>query len=110
MIALLANPPAPLALRVDLLAFRRPNRTPSFSELIWQLHQIIVDPASHAEEVKVAKRDMLRVIKKAKRSPKMPGFAVVPRFRSQSTQKIATRVVQDKNARAAQLSNNRKVA
>ena len=73
MIALLANPPAPLALRVDLLAFKRPNRTPSLSELIWKLHQIIVNPASHAEEVKVAKRDMLGVIEKAKQSPNMPG-------------------------------------
>jgi hypothetical protein len=107
MIALLANPPA---LRVDLLAFKRPNRTPSFSELIWQLHQVIVNPASHAEDVKVAKRDMLRVIGKAKRSPKMSGSAVVPRFCSESTQKIATRVVQDNNARAAQFSNYRKVA
>jgi len=110
MIALLTNPPAPLALRVDFLAFRKPNRTPSFSELIWQLHQIIVNPASHAEEVKVAKRDMLRAIGKAKRSPKMPGSAFVPRFRSESTQKIATRVVQDKNARPPQFSNYRKVA
>ena len=76
MIALLANPPAPLALRVDLLAFRRANRMQSFSELIWQLHQIIVNPASHVEEVKVAKRDMLRVIGKTKRLPKMPGPAV----------------------------------
>jgi hypothetical protein len=110
MIALLANPPAPLALRADLLAFKRPKRTPSFSELIWQLHQIIVNPASHVEEVKVAKRDMLRVIGKAKRSPKMPGSAVVPSFRSESTQKIATRVVQDNNARSGQFSNYRKVA
>ena len=110
MIALLANPPAPLALRIDLLAFKRPDRTPSFSELIWQLHQIIVNPASHADEVKVAKRDMLRVIGKAKRSPKIPGSAVIPRSRPESTQKIATRVVQDNNARAAQFSNYRKVA
>jgi hypothetical protein len=110
MIALLANPPAPLALRADLLAFRRPNRTLSFSELIWQLHQIIANPASHAEEVKVAKRDMLRVIGKKKRSPKMPGSTVVPSFRSESTQEIATRVVQDNNARPAQFSNYRKVA
>ena len=73
MIALLANPPAPLALRIDLLALGRPNRAPSFSELMWQLHQIIVNPASHAEEVKVAKRDMLGVIEKAKQSPNMPG-------------------------------------
>jgi hypothetical protein len=93
MIALLANPPAPLALRVDLLAFRRPKRTQTFSELIWKLHQIIVNPASHAEEVKVAKRDMLRVIGKAKPSPKMPGSAVVSRFRPESTQKTATRVL-----------------
>jgi len=110
MIALLANPPAPLALRVDLLAFRRPNRTPSFSELIWQLHQIIVNPASHADEVKVAKGDMLRVIGKAKRSPKRPGSAVIPRSRPESTQKIATRVVQDNTVRAAQFSNYRRVA
>jgi len=95
MIALLANPPAPLALRVDLLAFRRPNRTPSFSELIWHLHQIIVNPASHAEEVKVAKRDMLRVIGKAKQSPDLRGSAVVSRFRPESTQKSATRLIQD---------------
>jgi hypothetical protein len=110
MIALLANPPAPLALRVDLLAFRRPNRTPSFSELIWKLHQIIVNPTSHAEEVKVAKRDMLRVMGKAKQSPNMPNSAVVSRFRPESTQKTATRVVQDNKPRAAQFRNYRKVA
>ena len=110
MIALLANPPAPLALRVDLLAFRRPNRTPSFSELIWQLHQIIVNPTSHAEEVKVAKRDMLRVIGKAKRSPKMPGSAFVPRFRPESTQKTAPRVIQEDKPRVAQFGNYRTVA
>jgi hypothetical protein len=69
-----------------------------------------VNPASHAEEVKVAKRDMLRAIGNAKRSPKMPGPAVVPRLRPESTQKIATRVVQDNNARAAQFSNYRKIA
>jgi hypothetical protein len=110
MIALLANPPTPLALRVDLLAFRRRHRAPSFSELIWQLHQIIVDPASHAEEVKVAKRDMLRVIGKAKQSPDLPGSAVVSRFRSESTQKTATRVVSANKPRASQFHNYRKVA
>jgi hypothetical protein len=110
MIALLANPPAPLALRVDLLAFRRPNRMQSFSELIWKLHQIIVNPSSHAEEVKIAKRKMLRAIGEAKRSPKMPGSSVVRRFRPEPTQKIPTRVVQDDDASAAQFSNYRKVA
>jgi len=110
MIALLANPPAPLALGVDLLAFRRPNRTPSSSDLIWRLHQIIVNPASHVDEVKVAKRDMLRVIGKAKQSPAMPGLAVVSRFRPKSTQKTATRVVQHNEPRAAQFRNYRKVA
>ena len=82
MIALLANPPAPLALRVDLLAFKKPNRPPSFSELIWNLHQVIVNPTSHAEEVKVAKRDMLRVIGKAKQSPNMPDSAVAAQSRN----------------------------
>ena len=95
MIALLANTPAPLALRVDLLAFRRPNRTPSFSELIWRLHQIIVNPASHAEAVKVAKRDMLQVIGKAKQSPDTASLAVGSRFRPESTQKTATRALRD---------------
>ena len=73
MIALLANPPAPLTLRANLLAFRRLNRTPSFSELIWKLHQIIVNPTSQAEKIKVAKRDMLRVMGTAKQSPNMSG-------------------------------------
>lgn len=82
----------------------------SFSELIWNLHQIIVNPSSHAEEVKVAKRQMLRVIGEAKRSPKLPGSAVVRRFRPESTHKIPMRVVQDTNARSAQFSNYRKVA
>jgi hypothetical protein len=104
MIALLANPPAPLALRVDLLAFKRQNRTPSFSELIWRLHQIIVNPTSHAEEVKIAKRDMLRVIGEKKRSPKIFGSAVVPRPRAEPIPKISN------NAPAAQFSNYRKVA
>jgi hypothetical protein len=110
MIALPANPPTPLALRLDLLAFSRPNRTRSFSELLWKLHQIIVNPTSHAEEVKVAKRDMIRVMGKAKQSPDLPGSAVVSRFRPESTQKTATRVVQDNDARAAQFRNYRKVA
>ena len=82
----------------------------SFSELIWKLHQIIVNPSSRAEEVKVAKRKMLRVIGEAKRSLKMPGSVVVRRFQPEPTQKIPTRVVQDDNSPAAQFSNYRKVA
>jgi len=110
MIALLANPPAPLALRVDLLAFRKPHRTPSFSELIWQLHEIIVNPASHAGEVKVAKRVMLRVIGKTRPAPDLPGSALVSRFRSESTQKTATRVIPADKPRVSQFRNYRKVA
>src|SRR5215212_2875608 len=104
MIALLANPPAPLPLRVDLLAFKRPNRAPSFSEVLWQLHQIIVNPGSDAEEVKVAKRDMLRVIGKEKRSPKIFGSAVVPRLRAEPIPSTSN------SAPAAQFSDYRKVA
>ena len=69
MIALLANPPAPLALRVDLLAFRRPKRTQTFFELIWKLHQIIANPASRAEEVKIAKRALMGAIGELKQFP-----------------------------------------
>lgn len=108
MIALLANPSAPLVLRVDSVQFRKPGRKQSFSELIWKLHQIIVDPSSHAEEVKVAKHQMLRVIERAKRSPKIPESPDLRRFRPEPTQKIPTRIAQD-DAPAAQFSNYRKV-
>jgi hypothetical protein len=62
MIALLTNPPVPLALRVDLLKFRNPRPPPSFPELIFKLHKIITNPASHADEVKIAKRALLGAI------------------------------------------------
>ena len=104
MIALLANPPAPLALRIDLLAFGTSDRTPSFSELIWKAHQVIANPASHAKEVKVAKRDMLRVIGEKKHSPKVFGSAAPPRLRGKPIPKIS------ESAPAAQFSNYRKVA
>src|SRR4029077_18827569 len=73
MIALLANPPAPLALCVDLLGFRRRKRTSTFSELIWKLHQIIAHRASRAEDVKIAKRALLRTLRQTKQFPQMPG-------------------------------------
>jgi hypothetical protein len=97
MIALLANPPAPLALRLDLLAFRKPKRTPSFSELIWQLHQIIAIPASRAEDVKIAKRALVRTLGQTKHFPQTPGRQPSLVFRKESTQKSATRLVQDNN-------------
>ena len=62
MIALLANPPAPLALRVNLLEFRKPRPPPALPELIWKLHKIIANPASPAEQVKLAKRSVLDAI------------------------------------------------
>jgi hypothetical protein len=96
MIALLANPPAPLALCVDLLGFRRRKRTSTFSELIWKLHQIIAHRASRAEDVKIAKRALLGAIRQTKQFPQTPGPAV-PRFRRESTQKSATRLIQDNN-------------
>ena len=68
MIALLANPPAPLALRVDLLAFREPRPPPALPELIWKLHKIIANPASPAEQVKIAKRSLLDAIGDSKQS------------------------------------------
>ena len=66
MIALLANPPAPLSLRIDLLNFRNPRPQPSFPESIFKLHKIIADPESNAEEVKIAKRALLRAIGQSK--------------------------------------------
>jgi len=68
MIALLANPPAPLSLRVDLLAFRKPRPPPALPELIWKLHKIIANPASPAEQVKIAKRSLLDAIGDSKQS------------------------------------------
>jgi hypothetical protein len=66
MIALLANPPAPLALRVDLLEFRKPRPPPTFPELILKLHKIIANPASRPEDVKIAKSALLRAIATSK--------------------------------------------
>ena len=62
MIALLTNPPAPLSLRADLLEFRKPRPPPALPELIWKLHKIIANPASPAEQVKLAKRSVLDAI------------------------------------------------
>ena len=62
MIALLANPPEPLPLRVDLLEFRKPRPSPALPELIWKLHKIIANPASPAEQVKIAKLSLLDAI------------------------------------------------
>jgi hypothetical protein len=62
MIALLANPPAPLALCIDVLEFRKPRPPPQYPELIFKLHRIIANPASRAEEVKIAKCALLRAI------------------------------------------------
>ena len=68
MIALLANPPAPLSLRVDLLAFRKPRSPPALLKRIWKLHKIIANPASPAEQVKIAKRSLLDAIGDSKQS------------------------------------------
>jgi hypothetical protein len=66
MIALLTNPPVPLALRIDLLKFRNPRPPPSFPDLIFNLHKIIANPESRAEEVKIAKRALLAAIGQSK--------------------------------------------
>ena len=108
MIALLANPPAPLALRVDLLAFRRPNRTPSFSELIWKLHQIIVNPASYAEEVKVAKRALMGAIGELKQSPPAEA-ARRPSLRQRVNAKQPQRLGQDNSIASSALAKLQEV-
>jgi hypothetical protein len=97
MIALLANPRAPLALCVDLFEFRRGKRTSTLPELIWKLHQIIANRASRAEDVKIAKRALLRTLRQTKAIPTNAGAAIVPRFRRESTHKSATRLIQDNN-------------
>ena len=68
MIALLANPPAPLALRVNLLEFRKPRPPPALPKQIWKLHKIIANPASPAKQVKIAKRSLLDAIGDSKQS------------------------------------------
>ena len=65
MIALLTNPPVPLALHIDLLKFRNPRPLP-IPELIFKLHKIITKPESRAEEVKIAKRALLGAIGQSK--------------------------------------------
>ena len=80
MIALRANPPAPLALRVDLLEFRKPRPPPALPELILKLHKIIANPASRAEQVKVAKRSLLDAIADLKQT-QLPGAARRPSLR-----------------------------
>jgi hypothetical protein len=74
MIPLLTNPPAPLALRVDLLEFSKPRPPPTLPELIWKLHKIIANPASRAEQAKMAKRSLLDAIAHLKQS-QLPGAA-----------------------------------
>ena len=62
MIALLTNPPVPLALRVDLLEFRKSKPSSSSPALIFKLHKIIANHESRAEEVKIAKRALMGAI------------------------------------------------
>ena len=62
MIALLTNPPVTLALRVDLLEFRKSKPSPSSPALIFKLHKIIANHESRAKEVKIAKRALMGAI------------------------------------------------
>lgn len=68
MIALLANPPAPLALHVNSLEFRKPQPPSALPELVWKLHQVIANPESNAEQLKMAKRSLLDAIADSKQS------------------------------------------
>ena len=69
MIALLASPPAPLALRVNLLEFSKTRPPPALPELMWKIHKVIANPESDAEQVKIAKRSLLDAISDSKRIP-----------------------------------------
>jgi hypothetical protein len=54
----------------------------SLTDLIWDLHSILVNPASKPGEAKSAKRRMLRALEETRRSPLLrmtvPSMAVLP--------------------------------
>jgi hypothetical protein len=58
MIALLTYP-----IRTESAAGLVPIGNPSFSHRIWELHRIISDPAAEADDVKTAKRSLLRTLR-----------------------------------------------
>lgn len=68
MIALLTDWAAkPPALRASSVAAWKRKRAAAFSDEIWELHHVISNPASHAAEVKMAKRQLLRRLEKSLR-------------------------------------------
>jgi hypothetical protein len=64
MIALLAKPPGLPTLSGDLLEVLKPRPLPTVADQIWHLHNVITGSDSRTEEVKTAKRALLRAIAK----------------------------------------------
>jgi hypothetical protein len=65
MIALLQSPERNAALDFNLFAPALHRDSATFSNQVWRCHRTISDPLSHAEEVKAAKRSLLRELRGA---------------------------------------------
>ena len=47
-------------------AVRKPVRRAAFADDVWKLHHVIANPFSRADEVLIAKRELLRRLRKSK--------------------------------------------
>lgn len=65
MIALLTDRAAKPALRASSFAARTRLRAAAFSDKVWELHYIIASPVSRIGEVRMAKRQLLRELRRS---------------------------------------------
>lgn len=65
MIALLTYPVARPARRANSSKVRERTRAAAFSREVWELHHVIVNPVSRANDVKIAKQQLLRQLRKS---------------------------------------------
>ncbi|HEY4282106.1 MAG TPA: hypothetical protein VGM62_03510 [Chthoniobacterales bacterium] len=65
MISLLTDRAAKPALRASSFAARKRTRAAALSDKVWELHRIIASPISRIEEVRMAKRQLLRELRKS---------------------------------------------
>lgn len=64
MIALLTNPAATNNPDFNSFAFQKRLQAAALSDEVWELHHILVDPVSRVDEVRLAKRQLLRQLRK----------------------------------------------
>ncbi len=66
MIALLTDRAAKPAFRLSSFPIRKRPRAAAFADKVWELHHVIASPVSHIGEVRMAKRQLLRELRKSR--------------------------------------------